>query len=78
MTILDQMSVKFCIRLKYGDLRDDYERLVLDAREGDDREAMMSTMNVMCGNMELECAYAAFKHWETVQDGRNIFEKLGK
>ena len=39
---------------------------------------MMSLMNVMCGNMELECAYAAYEHWESVKDGRNIFEKLGK
>ena len=39
---------------------------------------MMSVMNVMCGNMELECAYAAYEHWESVKDGRNIFEKLGK
>ena len=72
------MPVELCIRLMHGDLRDDYERLVLGARDGDDREAMMSVMNVMCGNIELECAYAAFKHWEEVQGGRSIFEKLGK
>ena len=39
---------------------------------------MMSLMNVMCGNMEIECAYAAFEFWDSVRDGRNIFEKLGK
>ena len=48
------------------------------APDSDDREGMMSVKNVVCGNIELECAYAAWEHWETVQDGRNIFEKLGK
>ena len=41
-------------------------------------EAMMSVMNIMCGNVEYECAFAAFEHWNSVRDGRNIFEQLGK
>ena len=78
MSTLDQMFVELCIRIMYGDLRKLYQEQVLNAPDSDDREAMMSVMNVVCGNMELECAYAAWEHWETVQDGRNIFEKLGK
>ena len=81
MTILDQMFpifVELCIRIMYGDLRKIYQEQVLNAPDSDDREGMMSVKNVVCGNIELECAYAAWEHWETVQDGRNIFEKLGK
>ena len=70
------------LRIMRGDLKDFYEREVLDAPEdgeaGKEREGMMSLMNVMCGNVEYECAYAAFDHWDSVRDGRNIFEQLGK
>ena len=38
----------------------------------------MSVMNFMCGNIEIDCAYAAFEHFESVRNGRNIFEQLGK
>ena len=76
------MSVNPCLRIMHGDLKDLYEYQVLDApdfgEEGDQRRAMMSVMNIMCGNMEIECAYAAFEFWDSVRDGRNIFEKLGK
>ena len=78
MTTLDQIFVELCVRIMYGDLRKYYQDQVLNARDGDVREAMMSVKNVVCGNIELECAYAAWEHWETVQEGRNIFEKLGK
>ena len=61
-----------------GDLKELYEREVLDAPDGEEREKMMSVMNIMCGNIETDCAYAAFDHFESVRDGRNIFEKLGK
>ena len=61
-----------------GDLKEIYEREVLDAPDGEEREKMMSVMNIMCGNIETDCAYAAFDHFESVRDGRNIFEKLGK
>ena len=66
----------------HGDLKELYEYQVIDAldfgEEGEQRRGMMSLMNVMCGNMEIECAYAAFDLWDSVQQGRNIFEKLGK
>jgi len=78
----DFVNHESCRRIKYGDLRELYQNEVLNAPEtGDragDRHSMMSLMNVMCGNMELECAYAAYEHWETVKDGRNIFEKLAE
>ena len=66
------------LRIMRGDLKDLYEREVLDAPDGEDREGMMSVMNIMCGNVEYECAYAAFDHWDSVRNGRNIFEQLGK
>ena len=62
----------------HGDLTDLYQREVLDAPDGEDREKMMSVMNIMCGNIEIDCAYAAFDHFESVRDGRNIFDQLGK
>ena len=61
-----------------GDLKELYEREVLDAPDGEEREKMMSLMNIMCGNIEIDCAFAAFEHFESVRDGRNIFEQLGK
>ena len=61
-----------------GDLTDLYQREVLDAPDGEEREKMMSVMNIMCGNIEIDCAYAAFDHFESVRDGRNIFDQLGK
>jgi len=32
----------------------------------------------MCGNIEIDCAFAAFDHFESVRDGRNIFEQLAE
>ena len=76
------MSAEPYLRIMHGDLKELYESQVLDApdfgEEGDQRAYMMSLMNVMCGNIEIECAYAAFDLWDSVRDGRNIFEKLGK
>ena len=72
------MSVKPCLRIMHGDLKELYEYQVLDAPDGEGRDSMMSVMNIVCGNIEMECAYAAFHHWNSVRDGRNIFEKLGK
>ena len=71
-------SVEPCLRIMRGDLKDDYEREVLDAPDGEEREKMMSVMNIMCGNIEIDCAYAAFDHYDSIRDGRNIFEQLGK
>ena len=72
------MSVETFLRIMHGDLKEFYEYEVIDAPDDEDRESMMSVMNIMCGNIEIECAYAAFHHWDSVRNGRNIFEKLGK
>ena len=40
-----------------GDLKELYQREVLDAPDGEEREKMMSVMNIMCGNIEIDCAY---------------------
>ena len=39
---------------------------------------MMSVMNVMCGNVEMECAYAVLKAFNIKRDERNIFEQIGQ
>ena len=39
---------------------------------------MMSVMNVMCGNVEMECAYAVLKEFNIRRDERNIFEQIGQ
>ena len=39
---------------------------------------MMSVMNVMCGNVEMECAYAVLKGFNMRRDERNIFEQIGQ
>merc|ERR1711990_995914 len=78
----DFLNHDACQRIMHGDLKELYEYQVIDAldfgEEGEQRAYMMSLMNVMCGNIEIECAYAAFDLWDSVQQGRNIFEKLGK
>ena len=62
-----------------GDLTELYRTQVIDAPDSkDDKRKMMSVMNVMCGNVEIECAYAAFELWDSVIDGRNVFDQIGK
>ena len=51
-----------CLRIMRGDLKDLYEREVLDAPDGEEREKMMSVMNIICGNIKID--YAAFDHFE--------------
>ena len=61
----------------HGDLRDWYEDNVLTAPEYDEtRIEMLSFVNIVCGNVEMECAYAAYLFWKS--DGGNILEGLGK
>ena len=74
------MSVELFKRImqENGDLRELYRTHVIDAPDSKDREAMMSIINVMCGNVEIECAYAAFELWDSVIDGRNVFDQIGK
>ena len=44
-------------RLKYGDLNGKYRNDVLNGSD-DFRDVMISIMNVICGNIEIECASA--------------------
>ena len=37
----------------------------------------MDAMNLICGNVEIECAYAELKNINYLRDGRNIFEQIG-
>ena len=42
-----------------GDLTELYRTQVIDAPDSkDDKRKMMSVMNVMCGNVKIDCAYA--------------------
>ena len=70
--------VEPCLRIMHGDLKDDYEKEVLDARDGEVRDRMMGVMNVMCGNVEIDCAYTLFDNFNSIRHGRNIFEQIGR
>ena len=48
-------------RIKSGDLKERYENEVINL-DHPDRDAMMSVMNSICGNMELECSYAVYSY----------------
>ena len=73
------MSVELYKRIMKGNLTELYRTQVIDAPDSkDDKRKMMSVMNVMCGNVEIECAYAAFELWDSVIDGRNVFDQIGK
>ena len=56
------MSVEFCISIKSGDLKDSYQKQVLDKKDS----AMIATMNILCDNISLECSYAMTDHWNTM------------
>ena len=45
-------------RLKYGDLNEKYRNDVLASFNHFERDAMISAVNVICGNIEIECATA--------------------
>ena len=45
-------------RLKYGDLNEKYRNDVLASFDHFERDAMISAVNVICGNIEIECASA--------------------
>merc|ERR1712131_290105 len=63
---IDSQSVQnsdHCDRLKSGDLQQRYEDEVINI-DHSDRDAMMSVMNAICGNLELECAYASYFYSE--------------
>ena len=46
-------------RLKYGDLNEKYRNDVLASGNHFERDTMIRAMNVICGNIEIECAAAS-------------------
>merc|ERR1719312_1900483 len=52
-----------CSSLKYGDLNDKYVNDVIYGNP-DDRDAMMSVVNIMCGNINNDCAHASYAYPE--------------
>ena len=44
----------------HGDLKERFENEVIHNPDGDERASYMSTMNIMCGHVEIECAYTMF------------------
>ena len=75
------MPLESLKRIIEGDLRETYEQLVINAPESEERDHMMGLMNVMCGNVDIECAYAVLTSKKTsniLGDELNIFEEIGK
>ena len=46
----------------HGDLREKYENEVIDPALSNSKDVMV-LMNVMCGNIRMDCAYAAHYYW---------------
>ena len=65
-------------RLIHGDLREMYEQLVILAPESEERDFWMGIMNVMCGNVELECAYAVLKTFNITRQTLDIYGQKGQ
>ena len=63
--------MKLYKRLKSGDLQQRYEDEVINI-DHPDRDAMMSIMNTMCGNIELDCAYGTYHY------SRHTYDDPGK
>ena len=53
-----EISIELSNRLKYGDLNETYRNDVLVNGNHSERVAMISAMNVICGNIEIQCASA--------------------
>ena len=49
--------------------------LVILAPESEDRDKMMGIVNVMCGNVGIECAFAVLKAFNIKRDQQNINEQ---
>ena len=45
-------------RLKYGDLRERYENEVIYGNH-EERVSFITVVNIICGNVEVDCAYAS-------------------
>ena len=52
------MFVTPCKRLIHGDLKERFENEVIHNHDLEERDYMMATMNVICGNIPIDCAYA--------------------
>ena len=47
-------------RLKNGDLQKPFEIEVVNAPPSKERDDMIGLMNIWCGNVNMECAYALY------------------
>ena len=55
------ISIELYTRLKYGDLNEKYRNDVLESGYPFAKDAMISAINVICGNIEIECASALLR-----------------
>ena len=55
-------------RLKNGDLQKPFEIEVVNAPPSKARDDMMGLMNIWCGNVNMECAYALYHLFESDGD----------
>ena len=63
----------------YGDKRDWYRINVVDGPESDEERIMLlGFFNMICGNVEYECAYAVYHFWNSEVNGRNTMNAIGK
>ena len=67
------ISIELYTRLKYGDLNETYQHDVLYSDNQFERDAMISAMNVICGNIEIECASAINSKLEFEKPGKSYF-----
>ena len=51
--------MKLCKRLISGDLSYQFEHEVINQPQSEERDSMMAVMNIMCGHIEFDCAYAS-------------------
>ena len=56
--------MELCKRLTSGDLHGSYLHDVVyhDGHSQPEKDAMMSVVNIMCGNIDLECADASYQY----------------
>ena len=66
-----QSFLKSCKRIKYGDLKELFEQQVYQYND----EGMLNVlMNVMCGNVEIQCVYAIHFYHSKGGDQQRCFE----
>ena len=61
---MPEKSMDLCKRLTSGDLHGSYLHDVVyhDGHSQPEKDAMMSVVNIMCGNIDLECADASYQY----------------